>query len=138
MAHTLSDLSTDESAFVAVSARDLVAQATRRTLLVAAVATWLWLLLVGMARSELAAQAMPAGLALAVVTFAALRLPSRPGWLGQAAFLVGWWAVVGFDLNPAQPWHAGRPAGVYVAAGVIGLAVLIVLILFGLLFGYVL
>ena len=95
MAHALSGPPDEETLFVVVSARDLMAQATRRTLLVAAVATWIWLLLVGMARSELAAQAMPAGLALAVVTFAALRLPSRPGWLGQVAFLVGWWAVIG-------------------------------------------
>jgi signal transduction histidine kinase/CheY-like chemotaxis protein len=95
MAHTLSDLSTDESAFVAVSARDLAAQATRRTLLVAAAATLTWLLFVGMARSALAAQAMPAALAMAAVAAAALRLFRRRSWLGQAAFLIGWWAVIG-------------------------------------------
>lgn len=95
MVHTLSGLSTDESAFVAVSARDLVAQATRRTLLVAAAATLTWLLFVGMARSALAAQAMPAALAMAVVAAAALRLFRRRSWLGQAAFLIGWWAVIG-------------------------------------------
>ncbi len=95
MAQTLSDSSADESTFVVVSARDLVAQATRRTLLVAAAATLTWLLFIGMARSELAAQAMPAALALAVIVVIALRLLRRQSWLGQAVFMIGWWAVIG-------------------------------------------
>ncbi len=95
MAQTLSGPSADESDFVAVSAREVATQATRRTLLAAAAATLTWLLFVGMARSELAAQAMPAALAMTAVTVLAWRLLRQQSWLGQAVFLIGWWAVIG-------------------------------------------
>ena len=56
--------------------------------------------------------------------------------LGLVFYGVGWWAMVGFELN--QPWRAGTPAVLFVAAGVAGLALIIVLALSGLVFGYLL
>jgi signal transduction histidine kinase/DNA-binding NarL/FixJ family response regulator len=95
MTQAFSDLRDRGDHFVAVSARDLLEQAARSTVLVATAATLIWLLLFGMARSELAAQAMPVALTLAVVAAVALHLLPRRSWLGQAIFLVGWWAVIG-------------------------------------------
>jgi hypothetical protein len=56
--------------------------------------------------------------------------------LGLVFYGVGWWAMVGFELN--EPWRAGTPAVVFVVAGVAGLVLIIVLALFGLVFGYLL
>ena len=44
--------------------------------------------------------------------------------------------LVGFEWNPARPWHPGRAAVLYTAAGGAGLLLVIVLALFGLAFGY--
>lgn len=65
-----------------------------------------------------------------------------PAWiaviLGIVLYVVGWWALVGFDLNPDRPWHAGTPAVLYVVAGGACLVILVILALFGLAFGYLL
>lgn len=58
--------------------------------------------------------------------------------LGIVFYVVGWWAMVGFDTDPNRPWHAGSPAVLYLAAGAAGLIVLLLLALFGLALGYVL
>lgn len=60
--------------------------------------------------------------------------------VGVALFLyaLGWWALVGFDLDPNRPWQAGSVAVLYVAAGVAGAFILIMLFIFGLAFGYIL
>ena len=67
---------------------------------------------------------------------------SVPAWIaagsGVLCYVIGWWALVGFDWNPDRPWQARAPAVYYVGAGAAGLLVLVVLIVFGLLFGYVL
>jgi hypothetical protein len=68
--------------------------------------------------------------------------PGVPAWiaviLGIVFYAAGWWSLVGFDLNPNGPWHAGIPAVVYVAAGSAGLVLLAILALYGLAFGYLL
>ncbi|HVO72128.1 MAG TPA: hypothetical protein VMT24_18890 [Aggregatilineaceae bacterium] len=68
--------------------------------------------------------------------------PGVPAWiaviLGIVFYAAGWWSLVGFDLNPNRPWHAGIPAVVYVAAGTAGLLLLAILALYGLAFGYLL
>lgn len=51
---------------------------------------------------------------------------------------IGWWALVGFDLDAAQPWQAGSAAVWFVAAGIAGLFILAMLVIFGLVFGYIL
>ncbi len=56
--------------------------------------------------------------------------------LGLLFYGIGWWAMVGFDMN--GPWHAGKPAVIYAALGALALVMLAVLAIFGLLFGYVL
>jgi hypothetical protein len=65
-----------------------------------------------------------------------------PAWiaviLGIVLYIVGWWALVGFDFNPDRPWRAGTPAVLYVAAGGACLVILVILALFGLAFGYLL
>jgi hypothetical protein len=65
-----------------------------------------------------------------------------PAWiaaaLGLVFYAVGWWALVGFDLDPDEPWHAGRWAVWYVALGAAGLVLMVMLALFGLAFGYLL
>jgi hypothetical protein len=58
--------------------------------------------------------------------------------VGVVLYVVGWWALVGFDLDLNEPWHGGPPAVMYVAAGAAGAVLLVALILFGLAFGYVL
>jgi len=58
--------------------------------------------------------------------------------VGLVAYAVGWWALVGFDNDPGQPWRAGAPAVWYVTAGAAGLVALIMVALLGLAFGYVL
>ncbi|NDJ75783.1 MAG: hypothetical protein GYB65_05960 [Chloroflexi bacterium] len=58
--------------------------------------------------------------------------------LGLAAYVVGWWAMVGFDLDPDRPWQAGTATVLYVAGGIIAQVLLLVLALFGLAFGYIL
>ncbi|MBN2303867.1 MAG: hypothetical protein JXQ72_05290 [Anaerolineae bacterium] len=55
---------------------------------------------------------------------------------GVALYAVGWWALVGFDLDPAEPWQAGCPAVRYMAAGVVCLIVLALLVLYGLAMRY--
>jgi len=63
-----------------------------------------------------------------------------PAWIavgvGLVLYAVGWWALVGFEWDPARPWHPGRAAVLYTAAGGAGLLLVIVLALFGLAFGY--
>jgi protein-S-isoprenylcysteine O-methyltransferase Ste14 len=65
---------------------------------------------------------------------------SVPAWIAAATgvvlYALGWWALVGFDWNPAQPWHPGRPAVFFTAAGAAGLLLIVSLALFGLVFGY--
>ncbi|MEW6579109.1 MAG: hypothetical protein AB1435_07935 [Chloroflexota bacterium] len=67
---------------------------------------------------------------------------AAPAWIavgaGLVLYAVGWWALVGFDWDPAHPWRPGRAAVLYTAAGGAGLLVVIVLALFGLVFGYLL
>ncbi|MBP8972574.1 MAG: hypothetical protein KBH93_01755 [Anaerolineae bacterium] len=67
---------------------------------------------------------------------------AAPAWIavgvGLALYALGWWALVGFDWDPARPWRPGRAAVLYTAAGGAGLLVMIVLVLFGLAFGYLL
>ncbi|MBN1680559.1 MAG: hypothetical protein JW966_09720 [Anaerolineae bacterium] len=58
--------------------------------------------------------------------------------LGLVFYGVGWWAMVGFDLDPDRPWYAGTPAVWFAAAGAAGLIVIVMLALFGLALGYVL
>ncbi len=68
--------------------------------------------------------------------------PLVPAWiaagLGVVFYGIGWWALVGFDIDPDRPWRAGNPAGLYVTGGAVALALLVMLALFGVLFGYVL
>jgi hypothetical protein len=68
--------------------------------------------------------------------------PLVPAWvaagLGVVFYGIGWWALVGFDFDADHPWRAGNPAGLYVTAGLLALALLAVLVLFGMMFGYVL
>lgn len=67
---------------------------------------------------------------------------AAPAWIavgtGVLVYVVGWWALVGFDWNPAQPWRAGNAAVLFTVTGAAALIVLIVLALYGLLFGYLL
>lgn len=56
--------------------------------------------------------------------------------LGLVFYGVGWWAMVGFDLDPDHPWQAGIPAVAYVSVGLIGFVLMIILILLGLVIGY--
>jgi hypothetical protein len=56
--------------------------------------------------------------------------------LGLVVYGVGWWSMVGFEID--QPWQAGLPAVVFVTAGLLGLLLIVVLVLFGLAFGYIL
>ncbi len=50
----------------------------------------------------------------------------------------GWWVLVGFDTDPARPWQA-RPRSVwYVFLGGVGLVMVVVLLLLGLVYGYLL
>ncbi|MBN1202336.1 MAG: hypothetical protein JXJ20_10815 [Anaerolineae bacterium] len=58
--------------------------------------------------------------------------------LGLLFYGIGWWAMVGFDWDPQSPWRAGRPAVVYTVLGAASLVLLVLLVLFGLVFGYVL
>ena len=58
--------------------------------------------------------------------------------IGLVFYVIGWWALVGFDVDPSEPWRAGWPTVLYVWAGIAGLAVLLVLVVYGLVFGYVL
>jgi len=58
--------------------------------------------------------------------------------LGVVIYGISWWALVGFDADPGDPWQAGLPAVVMVGAGIAGLVLIVVLALFGLAFGYVL
>ncbi len=67
---------------------------------------------------------------------------AAPAWIavgvGLVLYALGWWALVGFDWDPTRPWRPGRAAVLYTAAGGAGLLVMIVLVLFGLAFGYLL
>ncbi|GIV81775.1 MAG: hypothetical protein KatS3mg051_1129 [Anaerolineae bacterium] len=67
---------------------------------------------------------------------------SAPAWIaagtGVIVYVIGWWALVGFDWNPGQPWRAGKSAVLFTVIGAAALIVLIVLALYGLLFGYLL
>jgi len=56
--------------------------------------------------------------------------------LGLLFYGFGWFAMVGFDMHPETPWRAGRPAVWFVAGGAAGLVSIIMLVLFGLAFGY--
>lgn len=58
--------------------------------------------------------------------------------IGVMSYVIGWWALVGFDADPSRPWRAGRLAVLYTAAGAAGLIVLAMLILIGLAQGYIL
>ena len=66
--------------------------------------------------------------------------PLVPAWiaagLGVLFYGIGWWALVGFDVDPSRPWQAGNPAGLYVIGGAVALVLLVTLALFGMLFGY--
>ncbi|GAB4414851.1 MAG: hypothetical protein Kow00106_10110 [Anaerolineae bacterium] len=65
-----------------------------------------------------------------------------PAWIaagtGLFVYVIGWWALVGYDWNPAKPWRAGHKGVLFTAIGVAALIVLVVLALYGLLFGYLL
>ena len=57
---------------------------------------------------------------------------------GFAFYGYGWWVLVGFDSPSAQTWQA-RPRSVWWALlGGIALVLAVLLVLFGLLYGYVL
>ena len=56
--------------------------------------------------------------------------------VGLVAYAIGWWALVGFDDAPDHPWRAGRPAVWFLAVGLGGMVVLIMVAVFGLAFGY--
>jgi hypothetical protein len=58
--------------------------------------------------------------------------------LGLVFYGVGWWAMVGFDMNPDQPWRATAASARYLVAGGVCLLLILLLVSFGLLFGYVL
>lgn len=58
--------------------------------------------------------------------------------LGLTLYAVGWWALVGFDMDPNQPWRAEPPALVYVLLGAAGFVLLVMLAIYGLAFGYTL
>lgn len=49
---------------------------------------------------------------------------------------VGWWALVGFDIE--EEWQPGRPAGWMLVVGIGALLILIIEIVAGLLFGLLL
>ena len=57
---------------------------------------------------------------------------------GVLFYVIGWWALVGFDADPTRPWRAGRPAVLYAAVGAAGVIALVMLILIGLAQGYIL
>lgn len=67
---------------------------------------------------------------------------AAPAWIatavGVVVYIFGWSALVGFDWNPAHPWRATRAAVLFTVVGAAGLIVLIVLALYGLVFGYLL
>ncbi len=67
---------------------------------------------------------------------------SAPAWIaagtGVIVYVIGWWVLVGFDWNPGQPWRAGKGAVLFAVIGAAALIVLMVLALYGLLFGYLL
>lgn len=53
---------------------------------------------------------------------------------GVIFYIIGWWALVGFD----DPWRATTASVLYFAAGAISLVLILMLILYGLAFGYLL
>lgn len=55
-----------------------------------------------------------------------------------AVYWFGWLALVGFDWDPNEPWHAGSSALWMIAIGLSALFLLVLEIIFGLLFGYAL
>ncbi len=57
---------------------------------------------------------------------------------GFALYGYGWWVLVGFSQDPAQPWQAHPRSVWYVLLGGIGLLFAVLLLLFGLVYGYVL
>jgi hypothetical protein len=57
-------------------------------------------------------------------------------WLAVYSF--GWQALVGFDWNEDEPWKAGRPAVVMIVIGMSATFFLLLEIVFGLLFAFVL
>lgn len=58
--------------------------------------------------------------------------------IGIVFYVIGWALLVGFDSDAQKPWQASTPTVLYVAAGGVGLVLLIILALFGLAFGYIL
>lgn len=65
-----------------------------------------------------------------------------PAWIevgiGVVLYAIGWWLLVGFEMDPERPWQAGTSAVLYVALGAAGLVLILILALYGLAVGYVL
>lgn len=57
-------------------------------------------------------------------------------WL--IVYATGWYAFLGFDLDEERPWQAGKPAVWMVVMGVVMTFLVIVELIFGFLFGFVL
>ena len=57
---------------------------------------------------------------------------------GFAFYVYGWWVLVGFDRDPARPWQAHPRSVWYVWVGGVGLLLAVLLLLFGLVYGYIL
>lgn len=54
--------------------------------------------------------------------------------LGMAVYAVGWAALVGFELDPERPWRAGPASVLMVVAGLTGLIMVIMLVIYALVF----
>lgn len=77
----------------------------------------------------------PLVLLLSTETLSNLIIFMAIGWV--AVYAVGWWAMVGFDLDD-QPWQAGKPAAWYTIVGVGATVALIAEFIFGLLYAFLL
>lgn len=57
--------------------------------------------------------------------------------LGVVTYGVGWWLLVGFDLNPDRPWQATFASAMWVILGAVGTLIILLALIFGYLFARV-
>ncbi len=57
---------------------------------------------------------------------------------GMVLYGVGWALLVGFDLDPDQPWQAKRPAVYYLLSGGIALTLIVLGVIVGVFYAFVL
>lgn len=60
------------------------------------------------------------------------------GVVGLGTYGGGWWLLVGFDWNVDKPWQARRASTIFVLAGLFGFGIVLLGLLSGLVFGYLL